>query len=237
MRTPLLVWVFATFANVGTAAVIDTFATGNQGISWPPAQGGAAITDETPIAGSIFDTRFLHFKFGGPQSLTVTTSEQILEYTLGPEGRGYFQFGYRSASPVILLGGGQTVLRFSFEDAKGGRSFPASLRIATTSGTASYSWNFALTDIFRNNDGAFHVDVPLSEINGGDLSQVTELTFDAYRIAEGAGFRLTRIETIPEPGPTLLFLLATLPFAFRRTRDNLTSGHEINRGRIGSRIS
>lgn len=212
---PLL--MVLTLTLPATAAVIDTFTSGDQAISWPAAQGTAAVTSEVPIAGSLFDTRYLRFYFGGSQSLTVTSNEQALAYDLGT-GVGYFEFGYRSASPVDLFAGGASILRFHFEGASGGTRFPANLAIATASGTALYSWGFALTDLFNDHEGAFVVDVPLSQIKGGDLTRVTELAFDAFRISGDAGFRLSRIETIPEPTPLALLLLGGLPFLFARSR-------------------
>jgi hypothetical protein len=200
------------------AAVIDTFASGGQAIAWPPIQGAVAVTSEVPVVGGLFDTRFLYFRSGGTQSLTVTTSEQILEYALGSDGGGYFQFGYRSASPVNLLGDGASSLRFHFEGATAGTRFPANLYLATASGQAAYSWGFALTDIFNGNDDSFIVDVPLAQFRGGDLTQVTELTFDALRITAGGGFRLSKIETVPEPAAPILFLFGAIPFVLRRSR-------------------
>ena len=214
-RSPLVSIALALHAP---AAVIDTFTSGDQAISWPPAQGSAAITSEVPITGSLFDTRFLSFRSGGVQSLTATTSEQVLDYSLGPDGGGYFQFGYRSTAPINLLGGGASILRFYFEGATGGTRFPASLDLITSSGPAGYTWGFDLTSIFNENEGSFVVDVPLAQISGGDLTQVTELTFDALRITAGAGFRLSRIETIPEPAPLALLFLGAAPFVFARSR-------------------
>jgi hypothetical protein len=200
------------------AAVIDTFVSGSQGISWPPAQGSAAITTIVPLVDSLFETRFLSFRVGGSQSLTVTTSEQILEYSLGLGGGGYFQFGYRSLIPVNLLGDGASMLRFHFDGATAGTRFPANLLLVTSAGQATYSWGFELTSIFNDNDGSFTVDVPFSEIRGGDLTRVTEIIFDGLRITEGAGFRISRIETIPEPETLGIILLGAIPFLLKRSR-------------------
>ncbi|MFC0019510.1 hypothetical protein [Roseibacillus persicicus] len=204
-----------------SGAVIDTFTTGDQEVSWPPDHGSVAITSEVPILGSLFDTRFLHFSDGGVQRLSVTTSEQILAYDLGPDSTGYFQFGYRSTTPVDLLGEGASILRLHFDGGTSGtegRPFSASLGLATESGVAGFSWDFKLSTIFNDNDGAFVVDVPLVEITGGDLSQVTELTFDSIRISGGAGFRLTRVETIPEPTPIVLLLFVAIRMLLVRSR-------------------
>lgn len=199
-------------------AVIDTFTSGDQAVSWPSGQGSVAITSEAPIAGSLFDTRYLYFRSGGVQSLAVTTSEQNLAYDLGPDGGGYFRFGYRSSTPVDLLGGGASILRFYFEGATSGTRFPANLEFMTASGVARYSWGFELTSIFNGNDGPFVVDVPLAEINGGDLTQVTELTINALRITAGGSFRLSGVETIPEPAPIGLLLFAAVRLLWVRSR-------------------
>jgi hypothetical protein len=213
-----LLLISLTLALQAPGAVIDTFASGDHSLSWPPARGSVAVTSEVPISNSLFDTRYLSFRNGGVQSLAVTTSEQILAYDLGSEGGGYFRFGYRSSTPVDLLGGGASILRFHFEGATGGTRFPANLEFVTASGLARYSWGFLLTGVFNGNDGPFVVDVPLSAISGGDLTQVTEMTFDALRIAAGGSFRLSRVETIPEPSPIGLTLLVAVPLLMRRSR-------------------
>lgn len=206
------------FPSIAAAAVIDNFATGDQMITRPAGQGNAAITDTAPISGSLFQSRFLSFSFGGSQSLTVTTDLQQLEYSLAPGDNGYFQFGYDSTTPVDLWGGGASAIRFHFASASGGTRFPANLRIQTDAGPATYSWGFALTDIFNAHHDAFFVDVPLSKITGGDLSRVTQLTFDAYRIQGSSGFHLTGIETIPEPSSLFLLPAGVAPFVFGRSR-------------------
>jgi hypothetical protein len=198
------------------AAVIDTFASGGQSIAWPPPSGMAAVTDTVPLTGSLFETRFLSFRFGGSQSLRVSPGEQTLEYVLGAGGGGYFQFGYRSQTPVNLLADGATMLRFHFDGASAGTSFPASLRFATSAGEATYSWDFQLTAIFNGHEAAFVVDVPFSAIRRGDLTQVTELTFDGFRITEGGGFKLSKIETIPEPSTAGLLLLGGILLSLAR---------------------
>lgn len=218
MRAWLWMVCMACLSLASSAAVIDAFTSGFQAVSWPPAQ-GREVLDVTAIDDSLFDSRFLRFRSGGSQSLTVTTETQELNYSLGLDGGGYFQFGYRSTTPVSLLGDGASVLRFSFASANAGPMFPAQLVIQTSAGLARYSWGVTtLVDAFASHDGAFSIDVPLAEIKGGDLTRVTELTFDAYRISPAASFRLTRIETVPEPASWSLIALATAAACLVRLR-------------------
>ena len=217
LRRSILVASFVLSLR-GTGAVIDTFTSGDQAIHWPTDRGSVAVRSEVPISGSLFETRFLYFRSGGVQSLAVTTGEQVLGYDLGPDGGGYFRFGYRSSTPVDLRTGGATILRFSFEGATAGTRFPANLELVTASGIARYSWGFQLTNVFNDHPGAFTVDVPLSELSGGNLAQVTELTFDGLRITAGGSFRLSRVETIPEPAPLGLVLCAAVRLLVSRSR-------------------
>lgn len=200
------------------AAVIDLFSSGIQEIAWPPVNGQARITSTATLADSLFTTRFLSFYHGGSQSLAVIASEQALEYRLSSGSTGYFQFGYRSPSPINLLADGATMLRFHFDDATAGTHFPAQLEFATAAGMAKYSWDLRLTSIFNSNYGAFTVDVPFSQLRGGDLTSVTAITFDGYRISEGAGFRLSKIETVPETTMMGMLLLAASSLTLKRSR-------------------
>jgi hypothetical protein len=221
----LMPWMVAFGGAVQSqAAVIDVFASGNQSIAWPPPVGSAAIIDSVPISGSLFETRYLSFRSGGSQTLRVTTDEQVLEYGLGLGGGGYFEFGYRSNLPVDLHAGGATALRFHFEGATAGTRFPASLRFMTLAGEASYSWGFELTGIFNGHDTSFVVDVPFSEIRRGDLSQVTGMTFEGLRITEGGGFKLSKIETIPEPSMAVMTMMGGSLLCAARRRARRRSG-------------
>ncbi len=137
-------------------------------IAWPAAEENGAVTDNVPISGSLFQSRFLSFNSGGSQSLTVITGLPQLEYSLAPGSTGYFQFGYNSIAPVDLWGGEASAIRFHFAGASGGTRFPASLRLQTASGPANCG-GVGLHEIFNAHNEAFFVDVPLSKITGGYL--------------------------------------------------------------------
>lgn len=207
------------------AAVIDNFASGNQAIFRESSWDSPPIRSEVPISDSLFESRFVSLSYGSSQSLTVTNSGQVLEYQVGLGEGGYFDISYRSRTPVNLLGAGATAFRFHFDGGyiDGERSsprFPNNLALVTVAGRAtSPLWGDRLRTATDENQGPFIIDAPFSEFIGAvDLTQVTELTFSGSRIFHRVGFRLTRIETIPEPSLVGIFLIGALPFFLKRSR-------------------
>ncbi|MBB5349828.1 hypothetical protein HNR46_000049 [Haloferula luteola] len=214
-----------TLTLTAPAAVIDSFDLAGQALD--SSLPGRWLNFGSPTGDFEAERRFM-LTYGRTQTLE-TTSEGLLEYRIDhpdPEvsgnTRGYFNVSYQFDTAVDLLADGATAFMLQFASgtvtANTGIAFPFTIEVGDQRGRTAQR-SLSVVPLFWESEGAFSVEIPFSFFTSWiDLSQVSSLDLDGYRITPGASFQLDSITTVPEPSWAWVSVLTFGSLAWQRRR-------------------